>query len=164
MESSKQHIGEHDDLPVLQTLDDVTKAVEGRDDLFIRWSSGPAADAEGVSRDALTGSPLPGLCANPLAVESWWGDRSLRGWVARRLCDYEHLREQAARPWLLRGHEQGRGPDNEPLVQCTEAVAWVGLRAVEEAEAEIARHDVEWGPLHRWDHEDAPSPGEPGER
>lgn len=140
-------------LPVLECLDDVVEAVDGKRDVFVRWSAGPVVDAEGVSRDGLTGSPLPGLCANPLAVEAWWGDRPLRTWVARRLCDYEHLRERSARPWLLRGREQGRGPDNEPLVECIEPLAWVGPRAVEEAEAEIGLPDAPWGPLHRR-HED----------
>ena len=37
--------------------------------MFVRWSRGPAADVAGKSLDDLTGEPLPGLLANPLAVE-----------------------------------------------------------------------------------------------
>ena len=45
-------------------------------EMFVRWSRGPAADAAGQSSDDFTGEPLPGLSANPLAVEPWWiGDR-----------------------------------------------------------------------------------------
>jgi len=36
-------------------------------------------------RRTLTGAGLPGLSANPVAVEDWWGDRSRRLWAARRM-------------------------------------------------------------------------------
>jgi hypothetical protein len=39
-------------------------------------------DAAGAGKDALTGVRLPGLSANPLAVEDWWAPRPLRVWVA----------------------------------------------------------------------------------
>jgi hypothetical protein len=129
------------------------------ENLYLRWSLGPAVDlsagerGEQSSRDALTGVMLPGLSANPLRVEPWWGDRSIRLWVARRLYDYCHLRERrgpAASPWVFVGEQCGRGPDNEPLVICQRPVAWVHGKALAEADAVIReQHSDEWGPLHR---------------
>jgi hypothetical protein len=89
-------------MPTVDDLDDLTRLVSeagDRDGLYVRWSAGPVVDlrqddlGRGVSRDALTGVPLPGLSANPLAVEPWWEGRPLRLWVARKLYDYQHLRE-----------------------------------------------------------------------
>ncbi len=63
-----------DELPVLRTLDDLTDLVGRNDRLYVRWSRGPAIDLKSVSsRDDLTGVPMPGLSANSLGVESWWG-------------------------------------------------------------------------------------------
>lgn len=127
-------------------------------DLYVRWSEGPAADladggAEQSSRDGLTGVPLPGLSANPLRVEPWWADRPLRLWLARRLHDYRHLAElrgPGVRAWVLAGQERGRGPDNEPLVICCKPLAWVDESALAECEAVLADHGAAgWGPLDR---------------
>lgn len=144
------------DLPTVQSLDELAdlaeRAQSGDDDLYIRWSRGPDADADGTSRDELTGVELPGLCANPLAVEDWWGDRPLRTWVARRLYDYRHLKDRrgrGVRPWVLAGEELGRGPDNEPIVRYHHAIAWIADAVVDEAEAEIATRKDDWGPLDR---------------
>jgi hypothetical protein len=136
----------------VKTLDELVGLINGRDDLYIRWSKGPDADAEGTSRDELTGVALPGLCANPLVVEAWWGDRPLRTWVARRIYDYRHLRDRRGkdvRPWVLKGHELMRGPDNEPIVEFHEPVAWIADEVVDAAEQEIAAKNEEWGPLNR---------------
>lgn len=125
--------------------------------LYVRWSRGPAVDGVGnggqASRDALTGVELPGLSANPLAPEPWWGDRSRRLWVARKLYDYEHMRRlrgPGVRPWVLAGEERGRGPDNEPLVLCREPVAWVSETALRQCRQVVDHQDSpEWGPLRR---------------
>lgn len=141
-----------DDLPVVRSLDELAALSEGRQDLYIRWSRGPDADASGVSRDELTGVELPGLCANPLGVEAWWEDRPLRTWVARRIYDYRHLAERrgkGVRPWVLHGEELGRGPDNEPIVRNNGAVAWVAGEVVAEAEKELTSAKEDWGPLDR---------------
>ncbi|TDD87788.1 hypothetical protein E1202_15965 [Saccharopolyspora karakumensis] len=147
----------HEELPVLRDLDELVEAVllEARGvGLYVRWSRGPAIDAGSTSSDELTGVELPGLSASPLQVESWWGDRSLRLWVARRLYDYEHLRERRPEPdvraWLLRGTEVARGPDNEPLVRCQRALAWVAEYAMQEARGLIKDHNRGWGPLDRY--------------
>ncbi|HEX5741588.1 MAG TPA: DUF6098 family protein, partial [Pilimelia sp.] len=98
----------------IETLDELAALVAAEDrgeSLYLRWSAGPAADcgagapAPQTSRDSLTGVELPGLSASPLRVEPWWEDRPLRLWVARRLYDYRHLREQRGphvRPWVMR--------------------------------------------------------------
>ncbi|MGW4498107.1 DUF6098 family protein [Micromonospora sp. NPDC004336] len=151
-------------MPVVDGLDqlvDVLRKADPDEELYVRWSLGPDADLFGSrgpgqsSRDALTGIELPGLSANPLAVEPWWGDRPLRLWVARRLYDYRHLRElrgPGVRPWVLVGEQCGRGPDNEPLVHCRRPVAWVSERALREADRAVeAQASAEWGPLHRAD-------------
>jgi len=148
----------------VQSIDELADLVaEHRlgEDLYVRWSQGPREDQETQSsRDGLTGVTLPGLSANPLRVEPWWGERSVRLWVARRLYDYRHLRElhgPDVRPWVLRGEQRGRGPDNEPLVVCHEPIAWVSERALRQCEEAMHRHGSdEWGPLDRTSEISAP--------
>jgi hypothetical protein len=148
-------------MPAIGDLDELTELVERSpeaEQLYVRWSQGPAVDlrdedsAAAASRDSLTGVPLPGLSANPLAVEPWW-DRPVRLWVARRLYDYRHLgdtRGPGVRPWVLIGDRCGRRPDNEPLVRCRHPVAWIADAALHQAqEAVEAQGSVEWGPLDR---------------
>jgi Family of unknown function (DUF6098) len=136
----------------LATLGDLTELASRRPRLFVRWSRGPEADVAGTSSDDLTGTRLPGLSANPLAVEPWWGDRSLRLWIARRLYDYSHLEHEkgpGVRPWVFEGEERGRGPDNEPLVSCRRPVAWIAEEIMAEAERAVDEQNEEWGPLRR---------------
>lgn len=145
------------DLPELNSLAELAEEVRahGRA-LYLRWSKGPGADRDAVSRDELTGVPLPGLSASPMAVEDWWAGRPLDLWVARRLHDYHHLRERrgpGVRPWLLVGAEVGRGPDNEPLVRCDRPVAWVAEEVLARAAELLDRQDAEWGPLDRSGHQ-----------
>jgi hypothetical protein len=140
------------ELPTLHGLDEVVDLLGDRADLYVRWSRGPDLDATTTSRDDLTGVPLPGLSANPLAVEDWWEGRPLRLWVARRLYDYRHLRELRGpdvRPWVLRGREIARGPDNEPLVACEEPLAWLAEDVVTEANRLVDEQGEDWGPLRR---------------
>jgi Family of unknown function (DUF6098) len=150
------------EMPTVEDLDELVRLVDGADggeDLYVRWSEGPRVDladgkdGEQRSRDALTGVTLPGLSANPLRVEPWWGERSVRLWVARRLYDYRHLRElrgPGVRPWVLVGEQCGRGPDNEPLVKCRKAIAWVSDEALRQCEAAVQEQPSdEWGPLDR---------------
>jgi hypothetical protein len=140
-------------LPVLHSLEELAALLERHDGLYLRWSKGPALDlARTSSKDELTGIAMPGLSANPLDVEKWWGDRPLLLWAARRVYDYEHLpREKGAqvRPWVLKGAEAGRGPDNEPLVADVEPLCWLDDGVIEAARTEVARHREEWGPLKR---------------
>jgi hypothetical protein len=142
-------------LPNLTSLDELVHLCETDErELFVRWSRGPAVDLRSgqSSRDGLTGVEMPGLSANPLRVESWWTG-SVRLWLARRLHDYRHLpdlRGADVRPWVLAGKEIDRGPDNEPLVECDEPLAWIGRRAIDEAERVVnGAHSAEWGPLDR---------------
>lgn len=137
-------------------LTELTALVEERmpaTELFVRWSRGPDADGGRRSRDGLTGGRLPGLSANSLAVEPWWGDRPLRLWVARRLHDYRHLREKrgpGTRPWVLEGEEVGRGPDNEPLVRCNQPIGWISDDVLKESQELVDQHAATpWGPLDR---------------
>ena len=149
-------------MPTIADLDELSTLVQNSppdEELYVRWSRGPSVDLSGsnedgqTSRDSLTGVPLPGLSANPLAVEQWWGDRSVRLWVARRLYDYRHLRDlrgPGVRPWVLIGDLCGRGPDNEPLVSCRRPVAWISDDALRESqEAVEAQGSTQWGPLDR---------------
>ena len=151
-------------MPTIDTLDELADLLERigpEEDLYVRWSNGPQVDLAGgdgseqCSRDALTGITLPGLSANPLRVEPWWGDRSLRLWVARRLYDYRHMRDLRGpdvRPWVLVGEQCGTGPDNEPLVICHRPIAWVSEEALRQSEKAIQDQESdEWGPLHRAD-------------
>ncbi|MER7620891.1 DUF6098 family protein [Streptomyces sp. NPDC126503] len=142
-----------DAMPTIATLDELTDLIASRRHLYVRWSLGPYVDLAGpTSRDGLTGVELPGLSANPLDVEEWWGDHSLRTWAARRLYDYSHLpriRDGVVRPWLLHGREAARGPDNEPLVRDVRPLGWIAPEVIEQAEEEIARQVGAWGPLDR---------------
>ncbi|GGY87842.1 hypothetical protein GCM10010300_34870 [Streptomyces olivaceoviridis] len=142
-----------DDLPVVSTLAEVARLVERHQGLYVRWSKGPGTDLDGVSStDELTGVPMPGLSANPLGVENWWEDRSVELWVARRLYDYAHLphdKGPGVRPWVLRGRETGRGPDNEPLVADVEPLCWIADEVIDAARDEVGRQEREWGTLRR---------------
>jgi hypothetical protein len=144
-------------LPTVKDLAELTRLfeAEGDDGLYVRWSRGPEADlgAEESSRDGLTGIALPGLSANSLRREPWWGGRSIRLWLARRLYDYEHLRDLRGpdvRPWVLRAREIARGPDNEPLVVDVEPLAWVADEVLREARHLVDEQGSrEWGPMDR---------------
>jgi hypothetical protein len=140
-----------DSLPSIESLDDFADLIARADQLYLRWSRGPAVDEGRASCDDLTGAPLDGLSATPLAVEEWWGDRPLRLWAARRIYDYRHLPEirGPVRPWVLRGREIGRGPDNEPLVECLEPLAWIAAEVVHDATRLVEAQRSQWGPLRR---------------
>ncbi|MFE9353120.1 DUF6098 family protein [Streptomyces olivaceoviridis] len=142
-----------DDLPVMSTLAEAARLVERHQGLYVRWSKGPGTDLDSVSStDELTGVPMPGLSANPLDVEDWWEDRSVELWVARRLYDYAHLphdKGPGVRPWVLRGRETGRGPDNEPLVADVDPLCWIADEVIDAARDEVARQEREWGTLRR---------------
>ncbi|MFF8999971.1 DUF6098 family protein [Streptomyces achromogenes] len=142
-----------DDLPVVTTLADAARLVRCHQGLYVRWSKGPGTDLhKASSTDELTGVSMPGLSANPLDVEEWWDGRSVELWVARRLYDYAHLPHEkgpGVRPWVLRGRETGRGPDNEPLVADVEPLCWIAENVIEAARDEVTRQEREWGTLRR---------------
>ncbi|MGX4694121.1 DUF6098 family protein [Streptomyces sp. JNUCC 63] len=145
-----------DELRVVHELAELAALVEQHRGLYVRWSRGPGTDLGATSStDELTGVAMTGLSANPLDVEEWWQDRSLRLWVARRLYDYAHLPHEkgpGVRPWVLKGHERGRGPDNEPLVVDAQPLCWIDSGVIGEARAEVERQEAEWGPLRRSGH------------
>jgi hypothetical protein len=125
--------GRDDDLPVLQRLADLADLAG--DGCFVRFSKGPDRDRGRTSRDYESGLDLPGLSVNPLCPEAWW-ERPVEDWLARQLCSYVHLMEEAddeRRPWVLRGEVVGRGPDNEPLVADFAPLAWLSDALVREA-------------------------------
>ncbi|MFF1556100.1 DUF6098 family protein [Streptomyces sp. NPDC058279] len=140
-------------MPAIGSLDELADLIARRPGLYVRWSMGPEIDLRAPgSRDELTGIPLPGLSANPLDVEPWWGERPLRVWAARRLYDYAHLprvKDPRVRPWLLHGKVNGRGPDNEPLVTDVRPIGWIDPAVIEESTEEISRQHGGWGPLDR---------------
>jgi hypothetical protein len=142
-----------DGLPVVRTLAELTGLVERHQGLYVRWSRGPETDLDAVSStDDLTGVSMPGLSANPLDVEDWWEDRPVRVWVARRLYDYAHLPHEkgpGVRPWVLTGRENGRGPDNEPLVVDARPMCRIAGDVIEEARDVVERQEHPWGPLRR---------------
>jgi hypothetical protein len=142
------------DVLCVESLDELTSLVERCDaPLYVRWSRHIERDiAEECSRDELSGVELPGLSANGLAVEPWWKSRPLRVWLARRLYDYRHLprlRGEDTEPWVLVGHEIGRGPDNEPLINRCRAVARISAHVIEEAAAVVDELPGDWGTLRR---------------
>lgn len=137
----------------LSSLDEVADFVQHQDGVYVRWSRDIHGDLDAeVSRDELTGVELPGLSANGLAVEPWWGERPVRTWIARRLYDYRHLcdmRGPGTKPWILRGSECGRGPDNEPLLRECQLLAEIAQDAIDEATRIVDELPAEWGSLRR---------------
>jgi hypothetical protein len=105
--------------------------------LYVRYSGGPARDAEAPSHDVEADVALPGIPAASLSPEPWW-TRPDEDWVARRLCTYLDPLEQDGngadrRPWLLTGVVVGYGTDHEPLIGAVEPIGWVGPEVLEEA-------------------------------
>lgn len=137
----------------LADLADLLETWRGEPELYVRWTDDIERDLRtGTSRDELTGVELPGLSANCLHVEQWWGDRPLHSWVARRLYDYRHLPETRGpdtRPWVVTGVETGRGPDNEPLIGACEPIAELDLAVIEQATREVDRLGDQWGSMRR---------------
>jgi hypothetical protein len=140
----------------VSSLDELVKLVDDWDGdlpLYVRWTRSLERDLQyEMSRDELTGIELPGLSANCLAVEPWWGDRSTRAWLGRKLYDYRHLpsqRGEGTRPWILTGRETARGPDNEPLITACEAVAEIADGVIDEASDLVADQPGNWGTLDR---------------
>ncbi|KAA1424297.1 DUF6098 family protein [Nocardioides antri] len=133
-EAARREASYDDDLPLLDDLAAVTALVQEHDELFVRYSEGPAHDSErGGSRDDEAGIDLPGLVVTTIIPEDWWSG-SLEDWVARRICKYQDLGEAEGRyPWLLTGSQVGWGPDHEPLVKLGEAVGRIGPEALREA-------------------------------
>lgn len=119
-------------VPHLRRLAEVAELVEAVSPLYVRFSGGPVVDAATVSRDHESGCLLPGLSVNPLTPEPWW-DRKLEHWLARQLCQYAHLLAPDRYPWALTGKIAGRGPDCEPLLVNTTAVATIDQSVVDEA-------------------------------
>lgn len=122
-----------DDLPELTTLAELAQRVQPR--VFVRFSKGPAHDQNRCSRDYESGLELPGLSVNPLQPEVWW-TRTREEWLARRLCNYVHVAEDAddeRRAWILLGDVVARGPDNEPLVTRVRPLAWLSAGLISEA-------------------------------
>jgi hypothetical protein len=140
----------------VSSLDELVELVDDWDrdlPLYVRWTRNLERDlAEEMSRDELTGIELPGLSANCLAVEPWWGGRSTRAWLGRKLYDYRHLplrRGEGTRPWVLTGRESARGPDNEPLITNCEPVAEIADAVIAEASELVADQPGDWGTLDR---------------
>lgn len=130
-----------DGMRPLTGLDDLAACVTD-DGVYLRISGGPLADRERVSMDYESGMELPGLSVVPLAPPAWW-KRPAQDWIARQVCKYIHLHDESDDPrygWLLRGRMQGRGPDNEPLVDDVEPIAWLPEPLLEEAKQRYADH------------------------
>ena len=120
------------DLARLETITEIVDLLKVEPVLYVRFSAGPQADAGIQSRDGESGCLLPGLSVNRLAPEPWW-TRPVAEWVARQLCQYEHLAQDSQFPWVLTGAEVGRGPDSEPLVVRARPVAVVAPGVLDEA-------------------------------
>ncbi len=73
------------------------------------------------------------MSVNPLTPESWW-TRPLKDWLARQICQYEHLAEDEDRyAWVLTGACVGRGPDCEPLLVDVQPLGRLGPEVLQEA-------------------------------
>lgn len=128
------------DVPVLDDLDSVVAMVAQHPDPFLRYSKGPAADAETVSRDYEADVGVGGgLSVTTIAPEAWW-PLPTEDWVARRLFKYDELGQESGRfPWLLSGRRVATGPDHEPIVELHHPVAIVGDEAIRQARQRYRR-------------------------
>ena len=100
--------------------------------VYLRYSPGPVADADHPSTDHESGLVMPGLSANPLTPPGWW-TLPLGDWLARRICQYLRELAENARPWILTGQVVDFGPDNEPLLDAIEPIAWLSGSLLREA-------------------------------
>jgi len=127
-------------MPLITTLDQLAELATAPL-LYLRYSKGPAADAEdGPSRDDEANVTLPGLSATTLSPEPWWR-RPVKDWVARRLCTCSGPTEDDGRfAWLLTGRMVGRGPGHEPLLVDVRPHARVSRSVLDEAERWYAEH------------------------
>ncbi|CAM5666204.1 putative protein OS=Streptomyces glaucescens OX=1907 GN=SGLAU_02615 PE=4 SV=1 [Streptomyces glaucescens] len=138
----------------MQTLAELTGLVEERQGgLYVRWSKGPDIDlGEVSSTDELTGVPMPGLSANPLDVEDWWQGRPgppVGGPAAVRLRPPAAAEGPSIRPWILEGRRTAGAPTTSPSWKTCGPCAISPTEVIDEARAEVARQEHEWGPLRR---------------
>ncbi len=124
-------------MEIIANFDEVVELARMRAPLYVRYSAGPARDAQTPSHDVEADVALPGIPAASLTPTQWW-TRPDEDWVARRLCTYLDPLEQDGngadrRPWLLTGVVVGYGPDHEPLIGAVEPLGWVGPEVLETA-------------------------------
>jgi hypothetical protein len=119
-------------MPTLERLDELTQLMEHGVELYLRYSPGPVADAQHLSTDHESGLVMPGLSANPMRVPAWWS-LPPEDWLARRVCQYLRELREGARPWVLTGRVVDFGPDNEPLLDDVEPIAWLSGELVRSA-------------------------------
>lgn len=119
----------------LESLRELAGLLRPERPLYVRYSKGFEHDSQESSRDGESGLELPGLSANPLDPEPWW-TRPVQDWLARQLCQYQHLRETdpERHAWILAGRCIGRGPDCEPLLTEVEHIADVSAILLKEAQ------------------------------
>jgi hypothetical protein len=135
-------------LSLVESLDDLERLVQDRKSAYVRYSQGPEEDSRERSIDTESGLPLPGLSANPLRPEPWW-TRPIADWLARQICQYQHLRQKNPDryAWVLDGRIVGRGPDNEPLLAGIRPLGRLTERALDEATHRYEEHfDAGRGP------------------
>ncbi|MDD9206160.1 DUF6098 family protein, partial [Georgenia sp. 10Sc9-8] len=89
-----------DDLPTLDSLDEVVQTQRAHEEVFLRVSPGPWADLRGGGRDPESGYLLPGIPARPLRPEAWWAGAP-DTWVARQLAHHSYRMCAGRLPWLL---------------------------------------------------------------
>jgi low affinity Fe/Cu permease len=135
------HDGEHDTVPVIGSLADLVALVDSEDNLYLRYSEGPEADKNTSSTDFESGLQLPGLAVSVLDPQPWWS-RPLVDWVARQVCKYRDLAEEAPHrhAWVLTGREAARGPDHEPLLTDIQPVAVLADQVVSESVRHYNEH------------------------
>lgn len=126
-------MGDTPDVRVLRRLSELAELVRAEDGLYVRFGPNPDEEQDG-SVDYESGLRMPGLSVNPLAPQAWW-TRPLEDWLARQVCQYVHLAERSAQHagWVVRGRIVGYGPDSEPLLTETTAVARLSGELVAEA-------------------------------
>jgi len=134
--------------PVIDTLAELETITAATEAVYVRYSKGPRHDAREKSIDTESGLELPGLSVNPLAPEPWW-TRPAVDWLARQVCQYQHLRQQnpERHPWIVQGLVVARGPDCEPLLVDVHTIGVLSDRLLDEARQRYAeRFDAGRGP------------------
>lgn len=119
-------------MPTLERLEELSGLVGHGPTVYLRYSPGPVSDAAHPSTDHESGLLMPGLSVNPLQPPGWWS-LPVEDWLARAVCQYLRELREDARPWVLSGTVIDFGPDNEPLLDEIQPIAWLSGGLVREA-------------------------------
>ncbi|MFI5977656.1 DUF6098 family protein [Streptomyces sp. NPDC051452] len=143
--SSVFQLVSHSGTPTSSSWASALLVLPGRSQLRIRLCAFRAGTRRSTSVAGSRSRGLsPGRRPPPPGTREHLGRRRLYGY-----CHLPRLKDPRTRPWLLRGRETARGPDNEPLVTAVEPLGWISDRVTTEACDIITEQPGQWGTVAR---------------